>query len=870
MRVVNVVLATIFLFLLSSTLVSANLLDVLVVGDLVDGSIINSYSSDSFLLEVSGSEIVFETLPVNPSDVMFMNFWIDDSNKNFEISVFDFEVSEWVVLSNGISSGQKILVQNAFVTSGCLSPTDSFRIRLVSSNGNGRIDIDKFIITSSPVTESVMRVEQVDRVGVVESIDEPKLHVFGTEYFPLDNGSVFLQLKDGVGSLVDNASCRLSVYYPDKSLWLDSVSMDFLEDGLYYYDLFIPEILGIYMTSVYCEYSTLEVVFDKPDGDILLSGSGVFEHGSTGDPVEVLDSDCTMAEAKDTYFQEFQYNNSEVGNLDFSDINAIDLSWIGQNDKNGCYLEAYNFVTSSWVSVGDSFDKSQDDNGDCHKSHGVSRTLSSDSVNLSNFVSGDLFNWRVYCSADDKKILTDDVFLSFHKSGFFVDDIRGSSEIHVNSLNHFANLNLSFNSQFESLHNLTLLVNNSIISEVQFNHNVTQDLIISNSLFLSNLFSSGFDNLSSLVIGVNNSLSSEILSQSSIVQTLISSVNSSVVSEVVSQADFTNSLVNDSFNSLSAQISGIGVNTTILEESVNNLSVDFGVHNNLLLFVNQSIIDSINGLPDYNDNFSSVLSAIVGLPDYNGNLSDILDAVNSIVATDYSQNFSDVLIAIDNIPFVNYSSNFSDVLLAISELPDYSGNFSDLFAEISNIPFVDYSQNFSDVLYLLNSLDLDIAGLESLVIGMNSSINTNINGLSSQISGIDSDISNLDSDLQTHDSDIKDRLDDLELDLSLCDDHLDVLESKIDLILAKLNVVTSDINLVADTHDCLEGSVWSVDVVATDNFGNYLNNDTLSCNITTNMWGVNPLDWDGDSFIYSHICGYGNDTISWVVDCDTN
>jgi len=195
------------------------------------------------------------------------------------------------------------------------------------------------------------------------------------------------------------------------------------------------------------------------------------------------------------------------------------------------------------------------------------------------------------------------------------------------------------------------------------------------------------------------------------------------------------------------------------------------------------------------------------------------------------------------------NSSNADVLSAVAGIPfiDYNNNFSDVLSQISSIPFIDYNKNFTDVLSQISVVSSLVSNVDADLIVHNANIE-------SLISGLEGDVASLSSSSNAN--------------FNLLDGRIDVLESKIDLILSKLNIVTSELNLEAVTNDCLEGSVWSIEVTATDNFANYLNSNDISCNVTTNLWGVNELVWNIDSFDYENECGYNNDTITWVVDCE--
>ncbi len=76
---------------------------------------------------------------------------------------------------------------------------------------------------------------------------------FGTEYSAGEQGTLWLQLlRDYVP--INNATCYLKVYKPDKTMFLDNIDLNYLSnsDGIYYYDFTVPSTLGVYMVSATC------------------------------------------------------------------------------------------------------------------------------------------------------------------------------------------------------------------------------------------------------------------------------------------------------------------------------------------------------------------------------------------------------------------------------------------------------------------------------------------------------------------------------------------------------------------------------------------------------------------------------------------
>lgn len=77
-----------------------------------------------------------------------------------------------------------------------------------------------------------------------------KLDVYGTEYAPYDNGTIFLSLNSDD---ISNSMCDVTVWYPNKSIYINDV-MSFLNtsESLFYIDLIVPNINGVYMIESSC------------------------------------------------------------------------------------------------------------------------------------------------------------------------------------------------------------------------------------------------------------------------------------------------------------------------------------------------------------------------------------------------------------------------------------------------------------------------------------------------------------------------------------------------------------------------------------------------------------------------------------------
>lgn len=290
---------------------------------------------------------------------------------------------------------------------------------------NTIVDEGTYMVTLTPDDDTGAVTSWVD----ITYMNSPpgEMEVYGTEYRPGENGTVWLQLFDEYGNTVDTGACEVTIYYPDKTKWYDGVDMTHLENGVYYKDVFIPSIPGVYMETVYCYYEQEAMIDIGVDKNV--SYSGLIKDNTNPNPASVLYSDCTFVYTKDSNYQEFYFNDSFLSNVNISTITSIDMNWIGQNEKDNTRLQAYNANTATWVTIGNVFGQSHGHDTHCDNSQGVSRSITS---GFSDYIVGGVFRFRVYHPTEFKEIATDDVSISIHTNSGFVADLRGSGELHVN------------------------------------------------------------------------------------------------------------------------------------------------------------------------------------------------------------------------------------------------------------------------------------------------------------------------------------------------------------------------------------------------------------------------------------------------------
>jgi hypothetical protein len=187
------------------------------------------------------------------------------------------------------------------------------------------------------------------------------INFFGTEYSPNEDGTIWLQLLRNYQS-INNASCYITAYFPNKTKMLDSIMMNYLSDsdGLYYYDLTIPEETGIYMLSAKCNIPQDAFSDDFLDYSKVESYTNVTINNSN---VKLTDVQCNNTTALYPYAW---YHLNETSGTSVSDssgngrngITVNDPTWVAGKLNNALQ---FNKTANQYVNGGDiaNFERTQ-------------------------------------------------------------------------------------------------------------------------------------------------------------------------------------------------------------------------------------------------------------------------------------------------------------------------------------------------------------------------------------------------------------------------------------------------------------------------------------------------------------------------------
>jgi hypothetical protein len=260
---------------------------------------------------------------------------------------------------------------------------------------------------------------------------KPSMSMFGTDYYVGDYGKVWLQLLDTSGKNVDNAICFLDVYYPFGNKYIERASMNFLDKGIYYYDLMIPDIVGIYPTTALCYYTTTNQIETADSGYI---NTGINDINS-----------YVQTQTKNNVYWKIDENISG-GNyrLDFGEnftnisqpalMTEIDIFWSGKWNGGTDYLtiQIYNFTSSSWIALSNTIPDTGGSRIDITNS--IANTNASNSGLLKNNETRIRITDTSGADATKSKAQTDYLALNFISlSNPSYIETRGSSEMNVKS-----------------------------------------------------------------------------------------------------------------------------------------------------------------------------------------------------------------------------------------------------------------------------------------------------------------------------------------------------------------------------------------------------------------------------------------------------
>jgi hypothetical protein len=279
-------------------------------------------------------------------------------------------------------------------------------------------------------------VENVKSVESVKSIDLPTLTMHGTEYQVGENAKVWLQLLSGTMQTINNATCFTDIYYPNGMQFRERQIMNFLEDGVYYYDFIVPTSIGVYPSIGICYYTTETFSNAATAGAVTIGvdGAGDFSTTETENGYR-----WRVDEALSGGAQRIDFNMTFGGVMQPS--LGLDLVVVFEGKWNGgadyLTVSILNQTSKKWIALPNTI---PDTGGvDQYISNSITGSVGTNYTSL-GYISPTgtvniMFNDTSLADATTSNIQTDYVSVQLISlGGPEWHEVRGSSELHVSSL----------------------------------------------------------------------------------------------------------------------------------------------------------------------------------------------------------------------------------------------------------------------------------------------------------------------------------------------------------------------------------------------------------------------------------------------------
>jgi len=630
-------------------------------------------------------------------------------------------IINFYVFTSGVSTNYTLYVNNSFC--GYLYVSTSY-----ANSGQNKISFDCTKNIKQSGTYKITLVSSADSGSVYGDVEitysnrppgDIKIH--GTEYVTDEKGTVFLQLVDSQGNPVNNGNCLLSIYKPvsvnsTHDLLLKDAPMMYSgnDDGIYYYDLNIPNITGVYMLSVFCSYEF--------GGGFVYSLSGeetnypertVLAGTYTGSPIflnnyvdwEYTRCDSGAGKICDAYYDfnaTIHYPLSELQN-----ITSMSLYYMGEASRAATVRFYYwNWTNSSWVLLPNNLT--------------FIASGSSTPVGIGDFVGNKLPNEalnnntgiiriRTYSTVGGKEgYYQFDNWLNIQllTSRGTVQDVKGSSELHVSEL--YGRLNNSFN---EIPFNVWNYSNRTLTD-------YNQTGIFDRFDALDNNLSSNFTMLNNSINYWGSMISSMITSVNDTLYSLINSVASSVWNYEVRNLTY--------YPSLSASDIWEYENRTLTDYNQTEI-------NNKLLEIKSNLTDMLSYLYEINQTTHNITVSTTILEEMINDLDSAMGSnftlISSLVLSSNSTIMSKLYLMQDELSSVN--NTVKDINSSLSmQITDVYNSIGEVLSQLIEVKSDIYSVN-STMTYLFGNLSTTLDYISSLI----SSVNTTISEMISNIAG---------------------------------------------------------------------------------------------------------------------------------------
>jgi hypothetical protein len=240
----------------------------------------------------------------------------------------------------------------------------------------------------------------------------------GTEYYPNSYGKIFFQYLDINFQPINDGLCVFDMYSPNNTLLYSNEIMDFLENGVYYYDFKVPSEEGVYIVSAECKDPTQRIQY-------------LANNFTSYTPIYSQTGDYTYTWAFDgnNHYVESTLTNLNISYFFTSDTGGFgNIDWYGGTSSGGvfeilflnCSSGNFQSLLSTTIPVNQllHFSKALSGNFSCNGTLEINLRLASSGGRRANL-------W------------TDYMFFNLYNTSGAIQVVRGGGEVHVSNLAKF-------------------------------------------------------------------------------------------------------------------------------------------------------------------------------------------------------------------------------------------------------------------------------------------------------------------------------------------------------------------------------------------------------------------------------------------------
>lgn len=261
--------------------------------------------------------------------------------------------------------------------------------------------------------------------------------IHGTEYVGGQTAKVWLQLLNASNQALTQATCYVDIYTPNNALYLSKATMNKGSDGIYFYNLPVPLLEGVYPVIATCYYVATQTL-NTAVNITMVSGSldsGSISNTLVEDGSYMTTSETPTPSSPRRYTADVSFNNT-MCNISSSLLTGITVSltarWNSNVVNDNILISIYNYTSQTWLPLPNVL-----------AGVGTGPKTAVNSLSFSNITTAGLYN----ATSKETKLRFNDTSLAdtattgldYDFVGIYCDQlgspqwqqVKGSSEIHV-------------------------------------------------------------------------------------------------------------------------------------------------------------------------------------------------------------------------------------------------------------------------------------------------------------------------------------------------------------------------------------------------------------------------------------------------------